>query len=86
MEVLEGLEPVRRGPYTGSLGYVSWSGDVDFNILIRTLVWTGRRGYLQVGAGIVADSNPDREYEETLYKAGAFLDAFNDTRSAAQER
>ncbi len=75
MEILEALEPVRRGPYTGSLGYLSWSGDLDFNILIRTLVLTGSRGYLQVGAGIVADSDPLGEYEETLYKAQALLDA-----------
>ena len=75
MEIIEELEPVRRGPYTGSLGYVSWSGDLDLNILIRTLVLTGGRGYLQVGAGIVADSDPGREYEETLYKAEALLAA-----------
>lgn len=75
MEIIEALEPVRRGPYTGSLGYVSWSGDLDLNILIRTLVLTGNRGYLQVGAGIVADSDPAREYEETLFKAEAFLKA-----------
>lgn len=75
MEIIEELEPVRRGPYTGSLGYLSWSGDLDLNILIRTLLLTGGRGYLQVGAGIVADSDPGREYEETLYKAEALLEA-----------
>jgi aminodeoxychorismate synthase component I len=75
MEIIEELEPTRRGPYTGSLGYVSWSGDLDFNILIRSLVLTKDRGYLQVGAGIVADSDPDSEYDETLHKAGAFLTA-----------
>ena len=58
MEIIEELEPVRRGPYTGSMGYLSWSGDLDFNILIRTLVMKEGRGYLQVGAGIVADSDP----------------------------
>jgi aminodeoxychorismate synthase component I len=73
MEIIEALEPVRRGLYTGSLGYFSWSGDLDLNILIRTLVLTEHRGYLQVGAGIVADSDPDREYDETLAKAGAFF-------------
>ena len=73
MEIIEELEPVRRGLYTGALGYFSWSGDLDLNILIRTLVLTEGRGYLQVGAGIVADSIPDREYEETLSKAGAFF-------------
>ena len=75
MEIIECLEPVRRGPYTGSLGYLSWSGDLDLNIIIRTLILTSDHGYLQVGAGIVADSDPDREYEETLYKAGAAMEA-----------
>ena len=75
MEIIEELEPVRRGPYTGSLGYVSWTGDLDFNILIRTMVLTQQRAYLQVGAGIVADSNPHREYQETLYTAQALFEA-----------
>ncbi len=75
MEIIDELEPVRRGPYTGSLGYLSWSGDLDLNILIRTLALTGRRGYLQVGAGIVADSDPGREYDETLHKAEAIMEA-----------
>jgi aminodeoxychorismate synthase component I len=77
MQVIEELEPVRRGAYTGSMGYISWSGDLDFNILIRTLVLRRNKGYLQVGAGIVADSDPVREYEETLYKAQAFLSALS---------
>ena len=77
MEIIEELEPVRRGPYTGSMGYLSWSGDLDFNILIRTLVMRNAVGYLQVGAGIVADSNPAREYEETIHKAQAFFSAFS---------
>jgi anthranilate/para-aminobenzoate synthase component I len=80
MEIIESLEPVRRGPYTGSLGYLSWSGDLDLNIVIRTLVLTGERGYLQVGAGIVADSDPAREYDETLFKAQAFFKALQETR------
>jgi para-aminobenzoate synthetase component I len=75
MEIIESLEPVRRGPYTGSLGYMSWSGDIDFNIIIRTIVLAKERGYLQVGAGIVADSRPDREYQETLLKAEALRKA-----------
>lgn len=75
MEIIEELEPVRRGPYTGSLGYVSWTGDADFNILIRTMVLTQQRAYLQVGAGVVADSDPRREYQETLYKAQALFEA-----------
>jgi aminodeoxychorismate synthase component I len=77
MEIVEQLEPIRRGPYTGSMGYLSWSGDLDFNILIRTLVMRNAVGYLQVGAGIVADSDPMREYEETIHKAQAFFSAFS---------
>ena len=76
MEIIEQLEPVRRGPYTGSIGYVSWTGDMDLNIIIRTLLLMKGRGYIQVGAGIVADSNPAHEYEETMCKAQAFFQAF----------
>jgi para-aminobenzoate synthetase component I len=76
MEIIEELEPVRRGPYTGSFGYIGWNGDLDLNIVIRTLVLTGRKTYLQVGAGIVADSDPEKEYEETLHKAQAFFSSF----------
>jgi aminodeoxychorismate synthase component I len=77
MEIIDELEPVRRGPYTGSMGYLSWSGDLDFNIVIRTLVLHKKQGYLQVGAGIVADSDPAKEYEETMHKAQAFLSALS---------
>lgn len=77
MEIIDELEPVRRGPYTGSMGYLSWSGDLDFNIIIRTLVLHKRQGYLQVGAGIVSDSDPAGEYEETMHKAQAFLSALS---------
>jgi para-aminobenzoate synthetase component 1 len=79
MEIIEELEPVRRGPYTGSFGYISWNGDLDLNIVIRTLVWCAGKGYLQVGAGIVADSNSAKEYEETLQKAQAFFSALHQT-------
>lgn len=75
MEIIEELEPVRRGPYTGSIGYWSWNGNLDFNLIIRTILLTRHQGYLQVGAGIVADSEPAREYEETLHKAQALLQA-----------
>lgn len=77
MEIIEELEPVRRGPYTGSMGYFSLSGDLDFNIVIRTLVVMNGVASLQVGAGIVADSDPAREYEETIHKAQAFFSAFS---------
>lgn len=79
MEIIDELEPVRRGPYTGSFGYLGWNGDLDLNIIIRTLVLSGEKGYLQVGAGIVADSDPLREYEETLHKAQAFFSSFQRT-------
>src|SRR5262245_19906502 len=73
MEIIDELEQVRRGPYTGSFGYIGWNGDLDLNIIIRTLVLSEGSGYLQVGAGIVADSDPAKEYEETLHKAQAFF-------------
>jgi len=79
MEIIEELEPVRRGPYTGSFGYIGWNGDLDLNIIIRTLALSGGHGYLQVGAGIVADSDPAKEYEETLYKAQAFFSSLQRT-------
>ena len=73
LEILEMLEPVRRQLYTGSLGYVSYSGEIDFNLLIRTAFVKSQTVYLHVGAGIVADSDPAREYEETLHKAKALF-------------
>jgi para-aminobenzoate synthetase component 1 len=73
MEIIAELEPHARGPYCGSLGYVSFSGAMETSILIRTM--TAGRGWLQfpVGGGIVADSDPKREYEETLHKAAGML-------------
>lgn len=71
MEIIDELEPTARGPYTGSLGYISNSGDMDMNIIIRTFIVKGKKAYIQVGAGIVADSDPSREYAETLQKAEA---------------
>ncbi|MGQ9570748.1 MAG: anthranilate synthase component I family protein [Thermodesulfovibrionales bacterium] len=73
MEIIDELEPVRRGPYTGSIGYISFSGNVDLNIIIRTFVIKGKMAYVQAGAGIVADSDPEREYHETLKKAEALI-------------
>ena len=71
MQIIDELEPVRRGPYAGAIGYFSFLGDLDLCIGIRTIVSTGDRAYLQAGAGIVADSVPEREYRETLSKAAA---------------
>lgn len=75
MEIIDELEPVERGIYTGSLGYVGFDGNLMLNIAIRTLVLLRNQGYLQVGAGIVADSDPASEYEETLHKGEALAEA-----------
>lgn len=69
MEIIEELEPVRRGPYAGAVGYVSFSGNLDTCITIRTILFARGLAMIQAGAGIVADSDPDREYEETMSKA-----------------
>lgn len=69
MEIIEELEPVRRGIYCGAIGYVSFAGDMAASIAIRTLVLTRGEAFLQVGGGIVADSDPESEYQETLHKA-----------------
>jgi anthranilate/para-aminobenzoate synthase component I len=73
MEIIDELEPVTRGPYTGSLGYISFTGTMDLNIIIRTFVIKNGVAYVQVGAGIVADSEPEKEYFETLKKAEALI-------------
>jgi len=75
MEIIEELEPVRRGPYTGAMGYIAANGNLDLNIIIRTLVIKDGQAHVQAGAGIVADSDPEREYYETLYKAEALVQA-----------
>jgi aminodeoxychorismate synthase component I len=73
MEIIDELEPVQRCPYTGSLGYIGFSGNMDLNIIIRTFVIKDGFAYVQAGAGIVADSDPEREYYETLKKAEALI-------------
>ena len=75
MQIIEELEPSRRGLYGGAVGYVSFTGNLDMAITIRTLVTKGDTVYLQAGAGIVADSDPDAEYEETVNKARAVVRA-----------
>ncbi|HAK60931.1 MAG TPA: aminodeoxychorismate synthase component I [Nitrospiraceae bacterium] len=75
MEIIDELEPVARGPYTGSIGYVSNAGDMDLNIIIRTFVIKDGKAHIQVGAGIVADSDPGGEYFETLQKGEALKKA-----------
>jgi anthranilate synthase component 1 len=75
MEIIDELEPHRRGPYGGAVGYFDFSGNMDTCIALRTLVLKGQTAYLQAGAGIVADSAPSAEYEETLSKATGLLRA-----------
>ena len=75
MEILRELEPVARGLYTGSLGYLGFDGTLDLNIAIRTMILEQGGLSFHVGAGIVADSDPEREYHETLAKAGALMEA-----------
>jgi anthranilate synthase component 1 len=69
MEIIEELEPERRGPYAGSVGYFGFSGNMDFCITIRTFIMQGKDLWIQAGAGIVADSDPHREFEETVNKS-----------------
>ncbi|MCH7505211.1 chorismate-binding protein, partial [PVC group bacterium] len=75
MEIIDEVEPTRRGAYSGAVGYFSFSGDLDSCITIRTIVVKDKTAYVQAGAGIVADSKPKKEYEETLNKAGAMIRA-----------
>jgi anthranilate synthase component 1 len=75
MEIIAELERSGRGPYAGAVGYISFSGNLDTCITIRTILVVGRRAYVQAGAGIVADSHPAREYQETLNKARGMLQA-----------
>lgn len=75
MEIIDELEPTKRNLYTGSLGYLSFTGEMDLNIIIRTFLLKEGKAYFQVGGGIVADSDPEAEYEETLDKAKALIEA-----------
>jgi anthranilate synthase component 1 len=75
MEIIEELEDSVRGPYAGAVGYVGFDGNMDTCITIRTILIRGDRAYLQAGAGIVADSDPTREWQETLHKASALSTA-----------
>ncbi len=75
MEIIEELEPVRRGPYAGAVGYFGFSGNMDSCITIRSILIRDGKAYIQTGAGIVADSVPEKEYEETLNKAQAIFKA-----------
>ena len=82
MEIITELEPGKRGPYAGTVGYFSFSGDMDTAIAIRTMVVTKGVAYTQAGSGIVCDSVPEREYEETMNKARALLNAISQAERA----
>jgi anthranilate synthase component 1 len=75
MEIIDALEPTRRGVYAGAVLYADFSGNLDSCIAIRTLVARGGKGYIQAGGGIVADSDPEREYMETVNKSRALVRA-----------
>jgi anthranilate synthase component 1 len=75
MEIIAELEPVRRGIYAGAVGWMNWHNEADWAIAIRTAVVKNRRVHLQAGAGIVADSDPAREWEETMNKGRALIRA-----------
>jgi para-aminobenzoate synthetase component 1 len=75
MEIIAELEPTRRGVYCGSLGYLGTGGEMDTSIAIRTCVTLGSQVYFQAGGGIVADSDPEQEYRETLDKARGIIRA-----------
>ena len=83
MEIIAGLEPDRRGPYAGALGYVGYGGNLDMAITLRTVVVAGGIAYVQAGAGVVADSDPEFEYQECLSKAGALFAAIEQAEQMA---
>jgi anthranilate synthase component 1 len=85
MEVIDEIEPHRRGPYAGAIGYVDFTGNMDTCIALRTLVMIGQTAYIQAGAGIVYDSDPASEYQETLNKARGLLTAVEVTELRLQD-
>ena len=82
MEIINELETEKRGVYAGAVGYLGFNGNMDLCITIRTIVFKEKTAFVQTGAGIVADSDPETEYEETLRKARALLEA---VRQAEEE-
>jgi anthranilate synthase component 1 len=92
MEIIDELEPVKRGIYAGAVGYLGFNGDMDLAIAIRTAVLKDKQLHVQAGAGIVADSDPQSEWEETQNKARAVLRAAElaeqglDTRESIENR
>ncbi len=85
MEIIDELEPTRRSVYTGSIGYLSFAGGMDLNIVIRTIIVKDGKAYFQVGGGIVYDSEPEAEYQETLDKGKALIQALKLSSQVAVE-
>ena len=85
MEIIDEMEPHRRGPYAGAVGYVDVTGNMDTCIALRTIVIVDGVAYVQAGAGIVADSDPTSEYTETLNKARVLCSAIELTRRRLQD-
>ncbi|MBT9132165.1 aminodeoxychorismate synthase component I [candidate division NPL-UPA2 bacterium Unc8] len=86
MELIDELEPTQRSVYTGAIGYISFTGEIDLNIAIRTFLIKNERAYFQVGGGIVADSEPEAEYEETLTKARALIQVLTEVTEAQRHK
>ncbi len=85
MEIIDEIEPTARGPYTGSIGYIGIDGNVCLNIAIRTIIIAGRKAFAQAGGGIVADSEPEAEWAETITKARALLAGIKATHEGPQQ-
>jgi anthranilate synthase component 1 len=85
MEIIDELEPTRRGMYAGAILYLDFSGNLDSCIALRTLVAKNGRVYIQAGGGVVADSVPAREYEETVNKAKAVVSAVEEAHGKNRE-
>ena len=85
MEIIDEIEPHRRGPYAGAVGYFDYSQNMDTCIALRTMVIVGNKAYVQAGAGIVADSVPTSEYQETLNKARGLLKAVEMTKARLEQ-
>ena len=77
MEIIDEIEPTKRSVYTGNIGYLSFNGNLDLNIAIRTFIMKGKKAYFQVGGAVVYDSDPEDEYQETLHKGKALIDALS---------
>ena len=77
MEIIDQMETVKRGVYAGAIGYFDFSGNMDWCIAIRTIIVKGKKAYIQAGAGLVADSVPLKEYQETCNKAAGMKMAVN---------